>query len=126
MLTRSWKITLAIVLILAMAGPGSAAPGQSWSLRTDGWYTPSKLAVEVKDYSIDWSKELAAGDDTIATCVWTFPNGITGGPYSISVDKKSVATWLSGGTAGQTYTISFLFTTTGGRTEKFSFKVEVK
>jgi hypothetical protein len=127
------RAILAGALLLALAGISQGAPGQTFSLRGDGWYAPAKGAAEVKDYTLDWSQELAsdkktwkAGDDTIATAAWTYGSGITGGPESLNADKTAASTWLAGGTAGQKYAVALTITTAGGRTETLSFKIEVK
>jgi hypothetical protein len=134
------RIILAGVLLLTLAGAALALPGETWTPRSDGWYAPSKTPLEVKDYGISFSKELAAdklnwqpGDDTIASVVWTYPSGLTGGPDRIGADPRipssndtTLFTWFAGGTAGQKYTITLKIVTTQGRTEEWSFKIEVK
>jgi hypothetical protein len=77
----------------------------------------------VLDYTIDWSLWLSNGE-TITTSVWTVPTGITGSTQSISGSKT--ITWLSGGTAGNAYTISNRITTSAGRTDDRSFLVVVE
>jgi len=134
-------IWLLAILPLVLPGLALAAPGEDWGVRGDGRYAPSKLALEVKDYSIIFSKELAAdkakgwqaGDDTIATASWVYAPGITGGPESKIADPQipgssntGVQTWLAGGTSGQKYTVTITLVTTMGRTLIFPWKIEVK
>lgn len=112
-----------------------------FTLRSDGWYAPSKLAGERLDFKLGWGLELASnkaqgwvsGDDTIASAAWIFPTGITHGPESLCADpafptasNTGVMTWIAGGTAGQKYTVSVQITSAAGRVEIFSFKIEVK
>jgi hypothetical protein len=73
------------------------------------------------DYSIDWSKWLA--DDTILTSEWTVPTGLTQMAASNTTTKATV--WLSGGTAGQIYTVTNRISTAGGRTDERSIIIRV-
>jgi hypothetical protein len=81
-----------------------------------------KDPAAVLDYSGDWSAWL--GDDTIATSTWTVPTGIT--KNSDTHDATSVLIWLSGGTAGQKYTLVNHITTVGGRTDERTIVIKVK
>lgn len=76
----------------------------------------------VLDYLIDWSAWLGA--DTIATCTWTVPTGITKDSDSHTTTTTTV--WLSGGTAGAQYTVANRITTAGGRTEDRSLSILVQ
>ena len=135
------RLILALTVCLALAVAAGAAPGEQWGRRSDGFYTPSKLAGEVKDYSIILSQELAAdksagwvaGDDTISSASWVYGAGITGGPESLVADPKipgsnntGVSTWFSDGTAGQKYAVTVTIHTTMGRIFIFPFKIEVR
>lgn len=71
------------------------------------------------DYTIDWRQWL--GDDQIATSTWTLPVGITNAGATFSISTSTV--WLSGGTAGSSYSVYCQITTIGGRTEKRTIKV---
>lgn len=64
------------------------------------------------DYPVDWSTWLAGGE-TITASTWTVPAGITKDSDSFS-DTAALA-WLSGGTAGQDYTITNHIVTSAGR-----------
>lgn len=75
------------------------------------------------DYGIDWSDWLASGE-TISVSAWTVPSGITEGTKSN--DGTTVKVWLSGGTAGEIYTISNKITTSDGRIDERSFDVVVE
>lgn len=76
----------------------------------------------VLDYTIDWTRWLAA--DQIAASEWLVPAGLTKVGDSKTVSSATV--WLSGGTAGQSYTVTNRITTTGGRTEDRSFTIRVE
>lgn len=77
----------------------------------------------VLDYGFDWSTWLASGE-TISTSVWDVPTGITEG----NKEKGDTSTkiWLSGGEAGETYTIANKVTTSAERTDERSFDVVVE
>lgn len=84
-------------------------------------YIFTKDPSEILDYSVDWGQWL--GDDTILSSSWVLPSGIAnnGDVYS----STTATIWLSGGTAGTTYSIQNLITTTTGRTTKRTFKINV-
>ena len=77
----------------------------------------------VLDYSIEWSKWLAG--DQIQTSAWSVSD-----PAIEAADDSNTATrttvWLSGGVAGQSYTVTNRITTSGGRTDDRSFVVQVE
>lgn len=80
---------------------------------------------EVVDYDFSWAGQLTDMDsDTIATSTWTVPAGITKNSSSNTDTRAKV--WLSGGTAGQTYTLLNRIVTTGGRTLDQSIKLKMK
>ncbi|MBI4904403.1 MAG: hypothetical protein HY820_45690 [Acidobacteria bacterium] len=76
----------------------------------------------VLDYSLDWTRWL--NGDAIATSEWIVPDGLV--KVTDSRTTKLATIWLSGGLAGQSYTITNRITTTGGRTEDRSFAVKVE
>ena len=76
----------------------------------------------VLDYSVDWTRWLAG--DEIATSEWIVGAGITKASETNSPTKATV--WLSGGEAGQSYSVTNRITTTGGRTEDRSFTIRVE
>lgn len=75
------------------------------------------------DYGFDWSNWLASGE-TISASVWTVPTGIT--EESDQRGDDSVTVWLSGGTAGESYTIACKITTSASRIDERSFVVQVE
>jgi hypothetical protein len=76
----------------------------------------------VLDYSIDWTRWLAG--DQIATSQWIIPSGLT--KMADSKTASSATVWLSGGSVGQSYTVTNRITTAAGRTEDRSFTVRAE
>lgn len=80
----------------------------------------------VLDYTIDWSDWLATGE-SISTSMWTItPTGLT--EDSETEDLTSATIWLSGGTAGTTYTLVNRIVTDNAtpRTEDRTIAIHVK
>ncbi len=84
--------------------------------------TFEKDPAAVLDYQVDWSRWLGA--DTLATSTWTVPTGLTQAGASNSSTTATI--WLSGGTAGVTYTLVNHITTAGGRAEDRAVYIVVK
>lgn len=80
-----------------------------------------KDPLSVLDYSITWA--LWLGDDTIASSSWTIPVGL--GNAGSAFSRSTTTIWLTGGTAGTSYSVYNTITTSGGRTEKRTIKVTV-
>lgn len=85
--------------------------------------TITKDPNAVLDYSLDLSAWLTDIGDTLASLTVT-PIGCTANSSAIS-GTKCVA-WISGGTAGETATVTFRFTTTGGRTDDRTIYLKMK
>jgi hypothetical protein len=82
----------------------------------------SKTPQETKDYSLDWSADLAA--DTIATSAWTIsPGDPTVAQASATTTLATV--WISGGIVGNTYDVTNSIVTAGGRTLTKTFRLYV-
>lgn len=88
----------------------------------------------VLDYHLPWAAWLDG--DTLSSVTWTVPAGLTKDSQSINASSvtidgtthaaNTVATvWLSGGTAGNDYTVECKVVTAGGRTDERSFRVRV-
>ena len=76
----------------------------------------------VLSYTRKWNKYL--GSDTIATSVWIVDSGIT--KDSDSNDSTSTTIKLSGGTAGNKYTVTNrITTTTSAETDDRSWQIRV-
>jgi hypothetical protein len=92
---------------------------------------PLKDPSAVLDYVFDWTEWLATGE-TIAVdsetgkklITITADTGIT--VDSSTEDDGKVTVWLSGGTAGTTYRVECLITTTAGRTDERSLWITVQ
>lgn len=85
------------------------------------WDAP-KDPDEVKDYGINWATLLST--DTIATSTWTVPDEITMDSDSHTTTATTV--WLSGGTAGESYSLLNRIVTAGGRTYDRTVKLKMK
>jgi hypothetical protein len=79
----------------------------------------------VLDYSWDWSLWLASGD-TIQTSTWTVPIGITQTTPNPSISGNVTTIWLTGGTVGQTYTVTNKVVTSQGRTKYWSRTIYIE
>jgi len=79
----------------------------------------TKDADAVLDFTIDWGDWL--GTDTISASTWTCDSGITVDSSSNTTTTTTV--WLSGGTAGATYTVTNRIVTVAGRTEDRDLQV---
>ena len=81
------------------------------------------------DYTMDWGEYTASGD-ALATATWTTIT-ISGdsaplsiGASTISGDKATVI--ISGGTAGNIYTVTCAITTTDSLIDRRAFRIVVK
>ncbi len=74
----------------------------------------------ILDYTVDWRNWLQVGE-SITSVAWNVPAGITNS--GVSNDAQSATIWLSGGTAGTSYSIRCRIATDGGRTDDRSFTV---
>lgn len=75
----------------------------------------------VLDYVWNWSSWL--GVDTIASHTVTAATGLT--VDSSAATTTAVTAWLSGGTAGQSYTVTCRIVTAAGRTDERSITIQV-
>jgi hypothetical protein len=75
------------------------------------------------DWVFRWNDVTASGD-SIASYVITVETGIT--LVSDSKTTADVTVWLSGGTPGQTYTVSCKIVTTAGREDEKSVRFRIK
>lgn len=77
----------------------------------------------VLDYVFDWSGWLAASE-TISTSTVTVGTGLTENSESNTTTKATV--WLSGGTAGTTYSVTNKIVTNQGRTDERTIQIRVE
>jgi len=88
----------------------------------------------VLDYKFDFANTTNGGDkldwmeanETISTHTVTASTGITVASSSITDSSTSVTVWLSGGTAGQEYTIACLIVTSAARTDERTATIRVQ
>jgi hypothetical protein len=73
------------------------------------------------DYAVDWTEYL--GVDVIASSDWIVPTGITGGAEAFTDTDATI--WLSGGTAGNNYTVVNRIVTLAGRTDDRTISIFV-
>ncbi len=78
----------------------------------------------VLDYVIDWGENYLATGETISSVVWTVDTGIT--EDSVSKTDTTATIWLSGGTAGESYSIACKIVTNQSRTDERTFTVQVE
>jgi hypothetical protein len=87
----------------------------------------------VLDYKFDWAASTnATGDsdwlasgETISTATVTVSSGLTKDSDSITDTNTTVTVWLSGGTAGNIYTVACKVVTSGSRTDERTITIEV-
>ena len=75
----------------------------------------------ILDYQWNWASWLVA--DTISTATVTASSGLT--VASSSNTTTTVTAWLSGGTIGQSYSVTCEIVTAGGRTDDRTITIVV-
>lgn len=75
------------------------------------------------DFGFDWSEWLESGE-TISSYVLYVGSGLT--KVSDVNTSGSVIVWLSSGSAGNRYTVACQITTTSGRIDERTIKIDVK
>lgn len=83
----------------------------------------SKDPDAVLDYEVSWASWLATGE-TISTSTFAVPVGITKDSESNTTTAATV--WLSGGTVGQSYTITNHIVTSQGREDDRSMQIQIR
>lgn len=83
----------------------------------------SKDPDAVLDYEVSWASWLAAGE-TISTSTFAVPVGITKDSESNTTTAATV--WLSGGTVGQSYTVTNHIVTSQGREDDRSMQIQIR
>ena len=76
------------------------------------------------DYAVDWSAWLQSGE-TISASTWSVPAGISEATPAPSETDGVATIWLTGGTAGQLYTVTNHITTSMGREDDRSLFLRV-
>ena len=82
----------------------------------------AKDVQAVLDFTFDWTAWLAVSE-TISTATITLASGITQNSQATVGPKVTV--WLSGGTAGTTYTVACRIVTSQGRTDERTMRIAV-
>ena len=90
----------------------------------------------VLDYKFDWApltngasggaSDWLASGETISTKTVTPSDGITVDGSEITDTDTSVTLWLSGGTAGQDYTVACKIVTSDSRTDERTITIHVR
>jgi hypothetical protein len=80
---------------------------------------------EVLDYKFDWATNVLAVGETISTRTVTVSAGITKDSDSITDTSTTVTVWLSGGTAGQSYTVACKIVTSLNRTDERTINLRI-
>lgn len=75
------------------------------------------------DYSFDWSAYLTPLGDTIQTATWIPDTGLT--VVSSAKTNTTATAFVSGGTAGDSLTLTCRIVTTGGRTDDRSITLKI-
>lgn len=83
-------------------------------------YSATKDPNATLDYGINWAEWLGA--DTIATVAWTVPAGLT--QTAATNTTTSATIWLSGGTVGTRYAVACRITTTAGRIDDRTIRID--
>lgn len=91
---------------------------------------PSKAAGEKKDYTFDWSKELAKDGDTISTSVWATSGVglvVSTTDKPATNDNQTTTVWLNAGStpSATPYTLTNTITTAKGRTHTATASITV-
>ncbi len=74
------------------------------------------------DYVVNWATWLVS--DTIISSAWTVPTGLT--QVTAASTTTTTTIWLSGGTAGNSYSVLNRIVTAAGRTDDRSLTIEVE
>lgn len=78
------------------------------------------------DFSVEWEDWLASGE-TLSSVSWTVATGLTqsGSPAASNTTTRATV-WLEGGTAGQDYDVTCRATTSAGRIDDRTLRIQVR
>ncbi|AAQ54996.2 virion-associated phage protein [Burkholderia phage Bcep22] len=85
-----------------------------------------KTTLEQLDYDVDFSRWIPDGDTIQAGAVEITPDDGTLVAVSYEINGQVVKVWLSGGTAGKSYTVAVTIGTAAGRMKEACFGVRVR
>lgn len=88
-----------------------------------GFETVTKDPDATLDYGFDWTNWMQTSE-TISTVAWTVATGLTKG--SEDTGDYIAKVWLSGGTAGQRYTVACKITTNQSRIDERTMTIIVE
>ena len=77
----------------------------------------------VLDYTFDWTAYLTPLVDTIASVTWILPTGLT--KVSQSNTPMTATAFISGGTLGESLSLTCRIITAGGRTDDRSITLKI-
>lgn len=95
----------------------------TYTISASGKATIVKDPSAVLDYSRDLAAWLTDVDDTLESLT-VIGDGVVIDSSLISGSK--VIAWVSGGTSGETASVTFTFTTAGGRTDSRTIFLKIK
>ena len=95
--------------------------------------TYTKDPDAVLDYKFDWKcdsngrgiTDWLDTTETISSAVFTASTGLTVDSSSVTDTNTSATVWLSGGTAGTSYTVACKIVTSAGRTDERTITISV-
>lgn len=86
--------------------------------------TRTKDTADHKTLTVNWATYLTSIADTMSTNTWTVPTGLTNDAVSSTSVLANVR--VSGGTAGATYAVANVLTTTGGEVKRVYIDVAIE
>ena len=88
-------------------------------------WSRTKSPRSVLDYVPDWTKWLDAVNDLIASVEIEFV-GVAVDSHTISINRKSIVIWVSGGTINMTGKVTVRITTDAGRVDERTMLFEIR
>lgn len=83
-----------------------------------------KDPADHKTLTVNWATYLTSINDTMSTAPWTVPSGLTTDATSTTSVLANIR--VSGGTAGETYSVANVITTTTGEVKRVYIDVVVE
>lgn len=84
----------------------------------------TKRPDERLDYDMDFSRWLSSGDSVVSSVNTISGTGAT--IESSEISGTSIKLWISGGTDGESYTVTVEATTAQGRVKESCFRLRVR
>lgn len=94
-----------------------------WATASDGIRMPlwPKDPEDVEDYTLDWSLRLVSGDWIASAVIADIHPDLQ--VISVNWEDSITSVWISGGTAGSEYDVTFHITTAAGRQHDRTFRL---